>query len=207
MGRPPRTPYTPFSSLYRGWEEVGKKEVRVGLEQNEHGCWETKEAGRGSSNFSVFSGLHPQDHMILGAGWILLACFWSSAGQHFMELPLALFSESRSISGKSFTQEKRNKAGTVPLKQRTGERTHWIFFLSLLSWLAPNRSCWQVPKVTPRSFVYFSYLLFGCVHGVSWGHHDYPWRQPGQIMQCCPYALSYALTSNFQSVVWLILPA
>lgn len=55
-----------------------------------------------------------------------------------MELPLALFSESRSISGKSFTQEKSNKAGTVPLKQRTGERTHWIFFLSLLSCSQPE---------------------------------------------------------------------
>jgi len=115
VGRPPLT-HLLLSLPFIGREEE-KKEVRVGLEKDEHGCWEMKEEGKELSKFPVFSRLHPQNHMILG-GRVNSACLllinpWPALyGVAFR----AVLGSQKHFREQSFTQEKGNKAGTVSLK-------------------------------------------------------------------------------------------
>lgn len=118
MGRPPLT-HLLLSLPFIGREEE-KKEVSVGLEKDERGCWEMKEEGRELSKFPVFSRpASPIPHDPWGQGeFCLLACLllinpWPALyGVAFR----TVLGSQKHFREQSFTQEKRNKAGTVPLK-------------------------------------------------------------------------------------------
>lgn len=136
-----------------------------------------KEEGRRPSKFSFLPPASPRPSDlggVGGAGWILLACFWSTPGQHIMELPPELFSEARGISGNSLSPKRTETKQRLSLEIENRQQNSLDLFLNLLSWLISSQSCWQLPKVTPQSFAYFSCPLFGCVPGVSWGHGSYP---------------------------------
>lgn len=136
------------------------------------GKWRRKEENLLSSLFSP--ACIPKTTWSWGAGWILLACFWSAPGQHSLELPFELFSEARSISGNSFSPERREtKQGLSPWnrEQATGLTGSFSSFI-VLTYSQP-----ELLTSTQRhasEFCILSYLLCGCVHGVRWGHGNYP---------------------------------
>lgn len=137
-GRPPLT-YLPLSCPFIG-REGEKKGGRVGLEKNEHRCQEMKEEGREPSKFPVFSLLHPPGGD--PGGGVNSACLLliNPRPALYGVVFRAVLGSQEHFREQSFTQEKRNKAGTVPLKQRTGNRTHWIFFLVYCLDLLPARA-------------------------------------------------------------------
>lgn len=106
----------------------------------------------------------------------------------------------------SFTQEKRNKAGTVPWnREQAAELTGSVSSFIVLT---SEPELLTVTKSDPSVLYVLAYPILGCVHGVSWGQNSHSthltcgssWTR--QLSLCAPLVVPWALL--FWGLVWLV---
>lgn len=115
--------------------------------------WRKKEENLLSSLFSP--SCIPQTTWSWGQGEF---CLLASDQPQTSTLWSCLQSCSRkpgAFQGTVFHPREEKQSRDCPLEIENRQQNSLDLFLSLLSWLTPSQSCWQVPNVMPQSFVYF----------------------------------------------------